>query len=40
VFTHHDTNIHMHYISWDHSVMGHVDLLQIDPSRIVLEVGR
>jgi acetolactate decarboxylase len=40
VFTHHDTNIHMHYISWDHSVMGHVDLLQIDASRIVLEVGR
>ncbi len=39
VFTHHDTNIHIHYIAWDHSVMGHVDTLRIDPSRIVLEVG-
>lgn len=39
VFTHHDTNIHIHYIAWDHSVMGHVDTLRIDPSSIVLEVG-
>jgi acetolactate decarboxylase len=39
VFTHHDTNIHVHYIAWDHSEMGHVDTLRIDPSRIVLELG-
>jgi acetolactate decarboxylase len=39
VFTHHDTNIHVHYIAWDHSVMGHVDALRFDPSKIVLEVG-
>jgi acetolactate decarboxylase len=40
VFTHHDTNIHVHYIAWDHSVMGHVDILRIDPSMVVLEIGQ
>ena len=39
VFTHHDTSIHVHYIAWDHSVMGHVDALRIDPSKTLLEVG-
>ncbi|MBL7980573.1 MAG: acetolactate decarboxylase [Flavobacteriales bacterium] len=40
VFTHHDTNIHVHYISWDQKLMGHLDVLRIDPARVVLEVGR
>jgi len=40
VFTHHDTNIHAHYISWDQKLMGHLDVLRIDPARVVLEVGQ
>jgi acetolactate decarboxylase len=40
VFTHHDTNIHVHYISWDNKLMGHLDLLRVDPTRVVLEIGQ
>ncbi len=40
VFTHHDTNIHVHYISWDQMLMGHLDLLRVDPARMILEIGR
>lgn len=39
VFTHHDTNIHVHYLSWDHARMGHVDELRFDSQRIILEVA-
>ena len=39
VFVHHDANIHVHYLSWDNSRMGHVDSLVIDPARVVLEIA-
>lgn len=39
VFVHHDANIHVHYLSWDHARMGHVDQLRIDPGLVVLEVA-
>jgi acetolactate decarboxylase len=39
IFVHHDANIHVHYLSWDHTRMGHVDQLMIDPTRVVLEIA-
>ncbi len=39
IFVHHDANIHLHYLSWDHTRMGHVDHLRIDPRLVVLEVA-
>ena len=39
VFVHHDANIHVHYLSWDHARMGHVESLIIDPARLVLEIA-
>ncbi len=40
VFTHHDTNIHVHLLSVDRRTMGHLERLRFDPSRVRLKVGR
>lgn len=39
IFVHHDANIHVHYLSWDHTRMGHVDHLRVDPWLVVLEIA-
>ncbi len=39
VFTHHDTNIHVHLVTADRSAMGHVEQLLLDPRRVRLKVG-
>lgn len=39
VFVHHDLNTHVHYLSWDHAHMGHVDALRIERSKVMLEVA-
>lgn len=36
IFTHHDTNIHMHLITKDRSKMGHVDAIQFIPKKAVI----
>jgi acetolactate decarboxylase len=36
VFTHHDSNIHMHLITKDESKMGHVDALEIENMQLFL----
>ena len=38
VFTHHDTNIHLHLIDKERNWMGHVDGLRFDPRAIRLFV--
>jgi len=40
VFTHHDSFIHLHYLSSDGRVMGHVDGLKFDPMKVTLQVGK
>ncbi|MCC7502265.1 MAG: acetolactate decarboxylase [Flavobacteriales bacterium] len=40
VFTHHDTNIHVHLLTMDRSAMGHLERLRFDPSRVRLKIGR
>ncbi|HRD54648.1 MAG TPA: acetolactate decarboxylase [Flavobacteriales bacterium] len=40
VFTHHDSFIHLHFLSSDGRVMGHVDGLKLDPGKVVLVIGR
>jgi acetolactate decarboxylase len=39
VFTHHDAFIHLHFLSRDGRVMGHVDALRFVPAEIALAVG-
>lgn len=39
VFTHHDTNIHVHLVTVDRSAMGHLEQLLLDPKRVRLKVG-
>ena len=39
VFTHHDTNIHVHLMTVDRSTMGHLERLLLDPKRVSLKVG-
>jgi len=34
VFTHHDTNMHLHIITADKSEMGHLDGLELDPNAV------
>jgi len=36
VFTHHDSNVHMHLITADEKKMGHLDALQIDSMKLYL----
>lgn len=36
VFTHHDTFLHMHLLTKDHSKMGHIDKLNFKPARLKL----
>jgi acetolactate decarboxylase len=36
IFTHHDTNLHMHLITKDRSKMGHVDSIQFIPKKAVI----
>jgi acetolactate decarboxylase len=38
VFTHHDTNIHLHLITIDRKWMGHLEGMHMDPRRVVLFV--
>lgn len=40
VFTHHDTNIHVHAITTDRSWMGHVEAILFDARAVRLEVSR
>lgn len=40
VFTHHDSYVHMHFISDDKRQMGHVDGLQINPAEVRLYLSR
>lgn len=40
VFTHHDSNIHVHLITADRTRMGHLDRLSVDPAMMRLEVAR
>lgn len=39
VFTHHDSNIHVHLITADGALMGHLDRLHMDPARMRLELA-
>ncbi len=39
VFTHHDTNIHVHAISAERDWMGHVESLRFDPKAMLLSVA-
>lgn len=39
VFTHHDSNIHVHLITADRALMGHLDQLRMDPGTMRLEVA-
>ncbi len=39
VFTHHDTNIHVHAITTDRRMMGHADGLLFDPAQVQLKVA-
>ena len=39
VFTHHDTNIHVHAITTDRQLMGHVDGMRFDPAEVQLLVA-
>ncbi len=40
VFTHHDSNIHVHLITSERTLMGHLDRLLMDPAGMRLEVAR
>lgn len=40
VFTHHDSFIHLHFLSADGRMMGHVDGLRFLPGRVELHAGR
>ncbi len=39
VFTHHDTNIHVHAITAERDWMGHVEQMRIDPKQVSLSVA-
>ncbi len=39
VFTHHDTNIHVHAMTTDRRMMGHADGLLFDPAQVQLSVA-
>lgn len=39
VFTHHDSNIHLHLITIDGAMMGHLDQLELAPGAMALEMG-
>jgi len=39
VFTHHDTNIHVHAITADRDWMGHVEELRFQPEHCILRVA-
>jgi len=39
IFTHHDTNIHVHAITAERDWMGHVEQLRIEPGRAALAVA-
>ncbi len=40
VFTHHDSYVHMHFISADRRRMGHVDRFRVDPSKVKLYISK
>lgn len=40
MFTHHDSNIHVHLITADRLLMGHLERLRMDPGGMRLEVAR
>jgi acetolactate decarboxylase len=39
VFTHHGSNIHVHLVTADGRLMGHLDRLRMDPARMRLELA-
>ncbi|MEO8590236.1 MAG: acetolactate decarboxylase [Flavobacteriales bacterium] len=39
VFTHHDTNIHVHAITVERDLMGHVEEIRFDPGHVTLRVA-
>jgi len=39
VFTHHDTFLHLHLITTDGRLMGHVDALEFDEEGMELKIG-
>lgn len=39
VFTHHDTNVHLHFVADDASTLGHVDGLSFDPAAVRLWIA-
>jgi acetolactate decarboxylase len=40
VFTHHDTFMHLHLISEDRSMMGHLDWIHFDPKDVELSIAQ
>src|SRR5690606_15296687 len=39
IFTHHDSNMHLHLIMQDKSMMGHVDKLEFEKQALTLWLG-
>lgn len=39
VFTHHDSNVHVHLVTADGRLMGHLDRLRMDPAQLQLQVA-
>jgi acetolactate decarboxylase len=39
VFTHHDSNVHVHLVTSDGTLMGHVDKLLMDPAQLRMDVA-
>jgi len=40
VFTHHDSFFHAHFISDDRQVLGHIDELKFNASKVTLKVSK
>lgn len=40
VFTHHDSNVHIHLITKDAKTMGHLDDIKIDPAEVTLSIQK
>jgi acetolactate decarboxylase len=36
IFTHHDTNLHLHLISADRLTMGHLETITFEPKKVQL----
>lgn len=40
IFTHHDSNVHMHLITTDKKQMGHLDKIEVEPEKTILYVPK